>query len=151
MARHTPAWNSSGGVTPRIRDRSVRRSDGRPVSGLLDQVRQAASAVRGLDKLARAASEAQDPQNGLVVVRPLENRWIQVKDLVVESGALAGERVDRFIDDPVEAELVRLWEKRDDYHHLNPNVARDRRELEELALTKIRALGDIVFLRNPSV
>jgi hypothetical protein len=58
-----------------------------------------------------------------------------------------------FIDDPVEAELFRLWEKRDDYHHLNPTVARDRRELEELALTKIRALGEIerfVFAWSPS-
>src|SRR5688572_19373881 len=48
-----------------------------------------------------------------------------------------------FIDAAVEAQLLRLWEKRDDYHHLNPTVERDRGELEALALTKIRALGEI--------
>jgi hypothetical protein len=48
-----------------------------------------------------------------------------------------------FIDDGVESELLRLWDKRDDYHHLNPTVARDRASLEELALTKIRALGEV--------
>jgi hypothetical protein len=58
-----------------------------------------------------------------------------------------------FIDDAVESELLRLWEKRDDYHHLNPTVARDRASLEELALTKIRALGEVerfVFGWTPS-
>jgi hypothetical protein len=57
-----------------------------------------------------------------------------------------------FVDTAVEAELLRLWEKRDDYHHLNPNVVRDRGELEELALAKIRALGEIeafVFAWSP--
>jgi hypothetical protein len=49
----------------------------------------------------------------------------------------------KFIDATVEADLLRLWEKRDDYHHLNPSVARDRATLEELALTKIRALGEV--------
>jgi hypothetical protein len=59
----------------------------------------------------------------------------------------------RFVDGAVKDELLRLWEKRDDYHHLNPTVARDRVELEELALTKIRALGEIerfVFAWAPS-
>jgi len=58
-----------------------------------------------------------------------------------------------FIDDAIEAELLRLWEKRDDYHHLNPSVARDKQSLEHLALTKIRALGEIerfVFAWSPS-
>ena len=58
-----------------------------------------------------------------------------------------------FVDGPVEGELLRLWEKRDDYHHLNPTVARDRVELEELALAKIRALGKVeryVFAWGPS-
>ena len=58
-----------------------------------------------------------------------------------------------FIDDAIEAELLRLWEKRDDYYHLNPSVARDQQSLEHLALTKIRALGEIerfVFAWSPS-
>ncbi|THJ22738.1 MAG: hypothetical protein CAF45_008975 [Nitrospira sp. CG24E] len=59
----------------------------------------------------------------------------------------------QFIDAAIKSELLRLWEKRDDYHHLNPTVARDRATLEELALTKVRALGQVerfVFGWSPS-
>jgi len=62
-------------------------------------------------------------------------------------------RERNFIDDAVASDLLQLWEKRDDYHHLNPTVARDRATLEELALTKIRALGELerfVFGWTPS-
>src|SRR5262249_55985931 len=62
-------------------------------------------------------------------------------------------RERNFIDTTVEAELLRLWEKRDDYHHLNPTVARDLATLEDLALTKARALGEVeqfVFAWTPS-
>jgi hypothetical protein len=62
-------------------------------------------------------------------------------------------RQRNFVDDAIEAALLRLWEKRDDYHHLNPTVARDRASLEDLALTKIRSLGEIerfVFAWSPS-
>ncbi len=58
-----------------------------------------------------------------------------------------------FIDESIEAEFMQLWDQRDDYHHLNPTVARDRTTLEELALGKIRALGEIerfVFAWAPS-
>ena len=48
-----------------------------------------------------------------------------------------------FIDPSIEAALLRLWDKRDDYHHLNPTVARGRGELESLALAKIQALGEV--------
>ena len=46
-----------------------------------------------------------------------------------------------FIDSAIESELVRLWEQRDDYHHLNNTIARDRATLEQLAFAKIRALA----------
>ncbi|MGE0594663.1 MAG: hypothetical protein AB7G23_08935 [Vicinamibacterales bacterium] len=62
-------------------------------------------------------------------------------------------RERKFIDQPVESALVLLWEKRDDYHHLNPTVVRDRADLEELALVKIRALGEVerfAFAWGPS-
>jgi hypothetical protein len=58
-----------------------------------------------------------------------------------------------FIDDAVEAALQRLWEQRDDYHHLNSGVARDRAALQELALVKIRALNEVerfAFAWGPS-
>ena len=58
-----------------------------------------------------------------------------------------------FIDDSVEAYLLGLWEQRDDYHHLNPSVVRDRAVLEQLALAKIRELNEVerfVFAWAPS-
>ena len=58
-----------------------------------------------------------------------------------------------FVDSAVGGELLRLWEKRDDYHHLNPTVVRDRQALEDLALAKIRALSEVerfVFPWSPS-
>ena len=48
-----------------------------------------------------------------------------------------------FIDDVIEAAFLLLWRGRDDYHHLNGNVATERAELEQLGLTKVRALGTI--------
>ncbi len=48
-----------------------------------------------------------------------------------------------FINDDVQKQLLVLWEKRDDYHHLNSNVATDRVTLEQLALEKISGLAAI--------
>jgi uncharacterized protein YutE (UPF0331/DUF86 family) len=47
------------------------------------------------------------------------------------------------IEEDVASRLVRLWERRDDYHHLNRSVATERNALEELALTKVRDLAEI--------
>ena len=58
-----------------------------------------------------------------------------------------------YIDQSIQSALVLLWEKRDDYHHLNPTIVRDRAALEELALVKIRALGEVerfAFAWEPS-
>lgn len=78
------------------------------------------------------------------------NRWRPAENFEENVGKL---RRRNFIDDAIEAALLRLWEKRDDYHHLNSTVARDRATLEDLALTKIRAVGEIerfVFAWSPS-
>jgi len=48
-----------------------------------------------------------------------------------------------FIDDDIQKQLLDLWEKRDDYHHLNGSVETDRATLEQLAFAKIRALATI--------
>lgn len=49
----------------------------------------------------------------------------------------------KFIEDEIESQFLGLWEKRDDYHHLNGTVVTDRATLEQLAFAKIRALAII--------
>lgn len=44
------------------------------------------------------------------------------------------------ISDKAGKALVKIWEKRNDYYNLNPNLASDRRALEDLAREKIRLL-----------
>ena len=39
----------------------------------------------------------------------------------------------QFISPEMKNKFFRLWEKRDDYHHLNPNIEIDREKLEALA------------------
>jgi hypothetical protein len=52
-------------------------------------------------------------------------------------------RTRGFVNDDIKRQLLKLWEKRNDYHHLNNNVETDRITLEQLAFTKIRALATI--------
>ena len=51
--------------------------------------------------------------------------------------------VRNFISDKVKESLLKIWEKRNDYHHLNPNVETDRQTLEELAREKVRLLVEV--------
>ncbi len=46
------------------------------------------------------------------------------------------------ISDKAGKALVKIWEKRNDYYNLNPNLAPDRRALEDLAREKIRLLAE---------
>jgi hypothetical protein len=52
-------------------------------------------------------------------------------------------RQRRFIDDPFRKLCSRLWEKRHDYHHLNPSIATQLSRLEAIALEKVRTLGEM--------
>ena len=70
----------------------------------------------------------------------LSNQWRPAENF--EENVRTLRRRD-LIDEAVEASLLRLWEDRDDYHHLNAGVARDRAALLELALIKIRALSEV--------
>jgi len=45
-----------------------------------------------------------------------------------------------FIDDGLRPAMLRIWKKRDDYHHLNSSVKSDRNTLEQLAKEKARLL-----------
>jgi len=52
-------------------------------------------------------------------------------------------KLRRFIDDDIQTRLLQLWERRNDYHHLNNDVETDRGKLEQIAFAKIRALATI--------
>ena len=49
----------------------------------------------------------------------------------------------KFISDKVRESLLKIWEKRDTYHHLNPNVESDRQALEKLAKEKACLLVEV--------
>ena len=49
----------------------------------------------------------------------------------------------KLIDDKLQKALLKIWEKRDDYHHLNSSVKSDRDTLEKLAREKTCLLVEI--------
>jgi hypothetical protein len=72
------------------------------------------------------------------------------------AGKVFGNNVEKlsnrgFISNVVKGHLLEIWTMRDDYHHLNPNVATDRHTLQELAREKTRLLVEVekeVFRRT---
>ncbi|MFH1955088.1 MAG: hypothetical protein ABIL06_26170 [Pseudomonadota bacterium] len=51
--------------------------------------------------------------------------------------------VRKFISVSIKNNFLKIWKKRDDYHHLNPNIETDRFEIEKLAYEKILFLNQI--------
>ena len=49
----------------------------------------------------------------------------------------------KFIDEKLRESLLKIWDRRDDYHHLNSNVKSDRQTLENLAREKACLLVEI--------
>ena len=49
----------------------------------------------------------------------------------------------KFISKNMKEKFLLLWEKRDDYHHLNPTIETDRQKLEDLAYDKVSFLKEI--------
>jgi len=49
----------------------------------------------------------------------------------------------QFISISLKEKFLSLWEKRDDYHHLNPSIETDRQKLEVLAFQKVSLLKEI--------
>jgi hypothetical protein len=49
----------------------------------------------------------------------------------------------QFISKDSRDRFLSLWEKRDDYHHLNPTIETDRQKLETLAYEKVLLLKQI--------
>ena len=65
--------------------------------------------------------------------RPAENFEENVEKLFVR----------KFISDKLKKSFLRIWERRDDYHHLNRNVETDRQVLEKLAREKASLLVEV--------
>ncbi len=49
----------------------------------------------------------------------------------------------KFISDQVKDYFLQIWQTRDDYHHLNPNIETDRQKLESIAREKLDILNKI--------
>jgi hypothetical protein len=49
----------------------------------------------------------------------------------------------KVISDKLRKSLLKIWDRRDDYHHLNSNIKIDRRTLESLAKEKAHLLVEV--------
>ncbi len=49
----------------------------------------------------------------------------------------------KLIDEHIKNTFSMIWERRDDYHHLNPGIEQDRQKLEDLAFKKLKLLADV--------
>ena len=87
-----------------------------------------------------AISLAQAVGEALVRHMSESNKWSPAKLFEENVGKL---KTRGFIDEHIEGQLLAFWEKRDDYHHLNRNVATERGTLEHVAFSKIRALASV--------
>ena len=48
-----------------------------------------------------------------------------------------------FLNSTLQSQFTQLWNRRDDYHHLNATIEQDRRKLEDLARRKALLLNGI--------
>jgi len=49
----------------------------------------------------------------------------------------------KFISEEIGNKFLKIWEKRDDYHHLNSNIETEQKKLEEIAYEKVLLLKEI--------
>ncbi len=68
------------------------------------------------------------------------NSWNPAKNFEKNVEKLSARNV---ISDKMKESLLRIWEKRDDYHHLTPNIESNHETLEKLARQKVRLLGEV--------
>ena len=69
-----------------------------------------------------------------------KNGWKAARVFEKNVATLAARKV---IDEPTQEIFFTIWERRDDFHHLNPNVPTDHAELERLARDAARRLVDL--------
>ena len=65
--------------------------------------------------------------------KPKDNFEKNLKQLIKRSG----------ITKDLKTKFIEIWEQRNDYHHLNPQVEQDRQKLEQLAKDKLSRLKQI--------
>ena len=68
------------------------------------------------------------------------NSWKPANEFEENVKKLSARKV---ISGKLKKSLLTIWEKRDDYHHLNPNIEGDRQALEELARERVRLLTEV--------
>ncbi len=68
------------------------------------------------------------------------NSWKPANEFEENVEKLCARKV---ISSKLKKSLLRIWMKRDDYHHLNPNVEVDHQALEELAREKVCFLAEV--------
>jgi hypothetical protein len=83
---------------------------------------------------------AQEVAEALVRFMCERNSFKPVKEFEKNVGKLY---TRNFINNELKSAFLRIWEKRDDYHHLNSTIEKDRQKLEGLALEKARLLNEI--------
>lgn len=69
------------------------------------------------------------------------NGWRPSKELEKNIGKLVTRKA---ISNELSGELLKIWNERDDYHHLNPNIETDRKKLEALARERVKLLNEVV-------
>ncbi len=69
-----------------------------------------------------------------------KNGWKPNKSFEDNIGKL---ETRQFISKTMKEKFLSLWEKRDDYHHLNPTIETDCQKLEVLAYEKVSILKEI--------
>lgn len=82
-------------------------------------------------------SLTQSVSEALVKFLCRKNGWRPNKDYEKNVGLL---HTRKFITTQQKRNFLIIWEKRDDYHHLNTGVERELRKLDVLALKKIQLL-----------
>jgi len=88
----------------------------------------------GCISLAQAVAEA------LVKFLCNRNQWKPEKSFEKNLEKLVSRR---FISEQTRDCLEQIWKKRDDYHHLNQSVQKDRQKLEAMAKAKMKLLNKV--------
>ena len=69
-----------------------------------------------------------------------KNSWKPEKDFENNINKLLNRN---FISEKLKNKFLKIWENRDDYHHLNPNIEVQRTKLEEISYEKVLLLKEI--------